>query len=143
MIAPGDEEHGLVAGEEVAREDREIGEHPRSEPPLVALLALGVGAAGVGGLLTVLQRTFGEAASPRQFAGYDGNGNLYRVGFAYLTPAYDELAPFALTHGFYDLIANSYSLNFYAAEHGGVKLFSKPFPSKESTPDSHAGSGIR
>lgn len=74
---------------------------------------------------------------------YDGNGNLYRVGFAYLTPAYDELAPFALTHGFYDLIANSYSLNFYAAEHGGVKLFSKPFPSKESTPDSLAGSGIR
>jgi hypothetical protein len=74
---------------------------------------------------------------------YDGNGNLYRVGFAYLTPAYDELAPYALTHGFYDLIANSYTLNFYAAEHGGVKIFSKPFPPKERTPDSLAGAGIR
>jgi len=51
--------------------------------------------------------------------------------------------PYALTHGFYDLIANSYTLNFYAAENGGVKFFSKPFPLKERTPDSLAGSGIR
>jgi len=74
---------------------------------------------------------------------YDGNNSLYRIGFAYITPSYDELAPYALTHGFYDLIANSYTLNFYAAENGGVKFFSKPFPLKERTPDSLAGSGIR
>ncbi|MBU5613836.1 DUF1329 domain-containing protein [Geomonas azotofigens] len=74
---------------------------------------------------------------------YDGNGHLYRIGYAYITPSYDELAPFAMTHGFYDLIANSYTLNFYAAENGGVKFFTKPFSLKERTPDALAGSGIR
>lgn len=73
---------------------------------------------------------------------YDGNGSLYRIGFSYITPNYVELAPYTLTHGFYDLIANSYTLNFYAAEHGGIK-FTNSFPLRERTPDSLAGSGIR
>jgi hypothetical protein len=74
---------------------------------------------------------------------YDGNGNLYRIGFAYIVPSYDVLAPLAITHGFYDLIANSYTFNFYAAENGGIKFFEKPFPVKERSPDSLAGTGVR
>jgi hypothetical protein len=73
---------------------------------------------------------------------YDGRNQLYRAGFAYMTPSYDVAAPYSFTHGLYDLIANSYSLNFYPAVTGGVK-YTKPFPSREWSSDSLAGSGVR
>lgn len=72
---------------------------------------------------------------------YDARKQLYRSNFAYMAPSYDELAPFCLTHGMYDFIANSYSLNFYLNQ-GGVK-YVKPYAQKERSPESLAGTGVR
>lgn len=73
---------------------------------------------------------------------YDGHGKLYRTGFAYMAPSYDVSIPFAATHGIYDLVANSYTINFWVAENGEMKHV-KPFPAKEWSADSLAGSGVR
>jgi hypothetical protein len=73
---------------------------------------------------------------------YDGRGQLYRSGFAYVTPSYDVPAPFADLNGHYDLAAGIYGLNFYTAASGGVR-YVPPLPEKEFTPESLAGSGVR
>ncbi|RZI39935.1 DUF1329 domain-containing protein [Herbaspirillum sp. HC18] len=73
---------------------------------------------------------------------YDARGQLYRSGFAYVTPSYDMPAPSADLHGFYDLVSGVYSLIGYTAETGGVRI-GKPLPDREWTPDSLAGSGVR
>lgn len=73
---------------------------------------------------------------------YDARGQLFRTGFSYVTPSYEVPAPFTDMHGFYDLIAGSYSLSGYTAETGGV-LPGKPAPDRDWSPDSLAGSGIR
>jgi hypothetical protein len=73
---------------------------------------------------------------------YDGRGQLYRSGFAYIAPSYDVPAPFADLNGHYDLAAGVYGLNFYTAASGGVR-YVPPLPEKEFTPESLAGSGVR
>lgn len=73
---------------------------------------------------------------------YDARGQLFRTGFSYVTPSYDVPAPFTDMHGFYDLIAGSYSLSGYTAETGGVRP-GKPAPDREWSADSLAGSGLR
>ncbi|AEB86194.1 DUF1329 domain-containing protein [Alicycliphilus denitrificans] len=73
---------------------------------------------------------------------YDARGQLFRTGFSYLTPSYEVPAPFTDMHGFYDLIAGSYSLSGYTAETGGVRP-AKPAPDRDWSPDALAGSGIR
>lgn len=74
---------------------------------------------------------------------YDARGQLYRALFAYLTPSYDVLAPYADTFVSYDFIAGMYSVSVHPAESGGVKYANALFPDKEWTSDSMAGSGIR
>lgn len=73
---------------------------------------------------------------------YDMRGELYKAGFAYIAPSYDAPAPTAETHGFYDLISRSYSLEKWSAEEGGLKL-TEPMPDRDWSPDAMAGQGIR
>lgn len=73
---------------------------------------------------------------------YDARGQLYRSGFAYITPSYDQPAPFADMNGSYDLIGGIYSLVAYTAQTGGVR-YTKSLPDKEWTADALAGAGIR
>jgi hypothetical protein len=73
---------------------------------------------------------------------YDARGQLYRVGFAYITPSYDVPAPFADLQGHYDLVSGIYTINGYTATTGGVR-YTDPLPEKEWSPESLAGSGVR
>jgi hypothetical protein len=73
---------------------------------------------------------------------YDGRGQLYRAGFAYIAPSYEVPAPFADLNGHYDLAAGIYGLSYYTAGTGGVR-YVPALPEKEFTPESLAGSGVR
>jgi hypothetical protein len=73
---------------------------------------------------------------------YDGRGQLYRAGFAYMAPSYDLPAPYTDMFGHYDLITGMYALTGFIAETGGLR-HTKPLPDREWTADSLAGAGIR
>jgi len=73
---------------------------------------------------------------------YDARGQLYRAGFAYMTPSYDLPAPYSDVFGHYDLVARVYSLTGFMAETGGLR-HTKPQPEREWTADALAGAGIR
>ena len=73
---------------------------------------------------------------------YDGRGQLYRVGFAYIAPSYEVPAPFSDLHGHYDLVSGIYVINGYTAATGGVR-YTAPLPEKEWSPEALAGSGVR
>jgi hypothetical protein len=73
---------------------------------------------------------------------YDARGQLFRAGFAYITPAYDMPAPVADLHGIYDIIAGSYSLTAFSAETGGIR-YTKPLSERDWSPETLAGSGVR
>ena len=73
---------------------------------------------------------------------YDARGQLYRAGFAYMAPSYDQPAPYSDMFGHYDFVSRNYSLTGFIAETGGV-TFTKPLADREWTADSLAGAGIR
>ena len=73
---------------------------------------------------------------------YDARGQLYRTGFAYMTPSYDVPAPYTDMFSHYDLVSRQYSLTGFIAETGGLR-HTKPQPDREWTADSLAGSGVR
>ncbi|MGJ7509839.1 DUF1329 domain-containing protein [Variovorax sp. GT1P44] len=73
---------------------------------------------------------------------YDARGQLYRSGFAYMTPSYDLPAPYTDMFGHYDFASRVYSLTGYIAETGGLR-HTKALADREWTADSLAGSGIR
>lgn len=73
---------------------------------------------------------------------YDARGQLYRTGFAYMTPSYDLPAPYTDMFGHYDLVSRQYSLTGFIAETGGLK-HTKPLPEREWTADALAGAGVR
>ncbi|NMG76582.1 DUF1329 domain-containing protein [Aromatoleum diolicum] len=73
---------------------------------------------------------------------YDLRGQLYRAGFAYMTPSYEIPAPTADMHGFYDLISGIYAMNFYTAETSGMRHV-QPLPDREWAPEALAGGGVR
>jgi hypothetical protein len=73
---------------------------------------------------------------------YDARGQLYRAGFAYMSPSYDLPAPYTDMFCHYDLVARIYALTGYIAETGGMR-FTKALSDREWTADSLAGSGIR
>lgn len=72
---------------------------------------------------------------------YDGRGQLWRAGFAYLNQAYDANTPIS-TAGHYDLIAGSYYINIWPGA-GGVKIMSELQSDAVWTPESLAGQGVR
>lgn len=73
---------------------------------------------------------------------YDARGQLYRSGFAYMTPSYDLPAPYSDMFGHYDFVSGVYSLTGYIAETGGLR-HTKALSDREWTADSLAGSGVR
>ncbi|MCY1558756.1 hypothetical protein D9M68_957190 [compost metagenome] len=73
---------------------------------------------------------------------YDGSGQLWRPGFAYLTALYDASAINSTTSGHYDLIAGSYYINTWPGK-GGLMVSEKMMSDSRWTPDSLAGAGIR
>jgi hypothetical protein len=73
---------------------------------------------------------------------YDARGQLYRTGFAYMAPSYDQPAPYSDMFGHYDLVSRVYSLTGFIAETGGLR-HTKPRPDREWTADSLAGTGVR
>jgi len=73
---------------------------------------------------------------------YDGRGQLYRAGFAYMAPSYDLPAPYTDMFGHYDLVTRVYSLTGFIAETGGLR-HTRALSEREWTADSLAGAGIR
>jgi len=73
---------------------------------------------------------------------YDARGQLYRAGFAFMTPSYDVPAPYTDMFVDYDLVARIYSLTGFIAETGGLR-FTKPQGEREWTADAIAGTGVR
>lgn len=73
---------------------------------------------------------------------YDGRGQLYRSGFAYLAQSYDVPVPYMDLQGHYDLISGLYVINGYTAEKGGVK-YGPALSEREWSADALAGSGVR
>lgn len=72
---------------------------------------------------------------------YDARGQLWRPGFAYMSPAYDVQVPYAVA-GHYDLVAGSYYINLWPGKNG-VKYFDTLKPDSFWTPDSLAAQGVR
>lgn len=73
---------------------------------------------------------------------YDARGQLWRSGFAYMTPSYDVPAPYTDMFGHYDLVSRVYSLTGFIAETGGMRQV-KALSEREWTADALAGAGIR
>jgi hypothetical protein len=73
---------------------------------------------------------------------YDARGQIYRAGFAFVTPSYELPAPFADLQMHYDLAAGNYTVNGYSAETGGVRYI-EPMSEREWSPDAIAGGGVR
>jgi hypothetical protein len=73
---------------------------------------------------------------------YDARGQLWRTGFAYMTPSYDVPAPYTDMFGHYDLVSRVYSVTGFIAETGGMRQV-KAASEREWTADALAGAGIR
>lgn len=73
---------------------------------------------------------------------YDGRGQLWRPGFAYLTVNYDAASVNTMAAGHYDLISGSYYINVWAGANG-IKVSDKVRPDSTWTPDNLAAQGIR
>ncbi len=72
---------------------------------------------------------------------YDLRGNMYRIGFAYLTQSYDVAAPLTIMTSHYDLISGIYAVNTWP--HDGSVVYKAPPTEQWFTADSMAASGIR
>ncbi len=72
---------------------------------------------------------------------YDGRGQLWRPGFAYLAPLYDAQTSQA-TAGHYDLVGGSYYISMWPGAQG-VKPLNALKPDTLWTPDTLAGRGVR
>jgi hypothetical protein len=72
---------------------------------------------------------------------YDAKGQLFRSGFAFMTPSYDAPAPFSDEGAFYDFVAGSWSLYTHIGT-GGVH-YTDPLPASELSSGSLAAGGIR
>ncbi len=75
---------------------------------------------------------------------YDGRGQLYRVGFTYMTPSYDSPCVFGDSFLVHDLMTDSYAINALPVTgKKGITHGRKAFPPKEWTADSLASEGVR
>jgi hypothetical protein len=73
---------------------------------------------------------------------YDGRGQLYRVGLAFMAPSYDVPAPWADPFLHYDLVTGVYAINGWPGAGGWMRHVPCP-PEQEWSPDALAGAGIR
>ncbi len=72
---------------------------------------------------------------------YDGRGQLWRPGFAYIAPSYDALVSHAAS-GHYDLISGTYYISLWPGA-AGVKFSDTLKADAFWTPDALAGRGVR
>jgi hypothetical protein len=73
---------------------------------------------------------------------YDGRGQLYRVGVAFMAPSYDVPAPWPDPFLHYDLVTGAYAINGWLGASGWMRHV--PCPSEnEWSPDALAGAGVR
>ncbi|MDD2736791.1 MAG: DUF1329 domain-containing protein [Desulfuromonadaceae bacterium] len=72
---------------------------------------------------------------------YDARGQLYRVGFSYMTPILEYPSQNNQPLGHYDLITGQYNLNGYSPK-GSTEIYGK-LPEREWSPDALSGSGVR
>lgn len=73
---------------------------------------------------------------------YDGRGQLYRVGMAFMAPSYDVPAPWADPFLHYDLVTGAYAINGWPSAAGWLRHTPCEAES-EWSPDALAGSGVR
>ncbi|HEY7725247.1 MAG TPA: DUF1329 domain-containing protein [Anaeromyxobacteraceae bacterium] len=73
---------------------------------------------------------------------YDGRGQLYRVGMAFMAPSYDVPAPWADPFLHYDLVSGAYAINGWPGASGWLRHVECP-GENEWSPDALAGAGIR
>jgi hypothetical protein len=73
---------------------------------------------------------------------YDGQGQLYRGSFSFLTQSYDKLNPDATPTLIHDLVSGSYNMNGMVGPHGGI-TYGEPLSKTQWSSESLAGAGIR
>jgi len=73
---------------------------------------------------------------------YDGHGQLYRSGIAFMAPSYDLPAPWADPFLHYDLVSGGYAINGWPGAAGWVRPVECP-SENEWSPDALAGAGVR
>lgn len=73
---------------------------------------------------------------------YDSHGQLYRIGFMYVTPILEFPASMNQPLGHYDLITGQYNLNGYEAETSGTELINA-LPESSWNGEALVGSGVR
>ena len=73
---------------------------------------------------------------------YDGRGQLYRVGMAFMAPSYDVPAPWADPFLHYDLVTGAYAINGWPSAQGWLRHTACE-PESEWSPDALAGAGVR
>lgn len=73
---------------------------------------------------------------------YDGRGQLWRPGFAYLTQHYESAVPSNAVSGHYDLIAGTYYINQWPGANG-IKVLNTLQSDSMWTSDALASQGVR
>jgi hypothetical protein len=74
---------------------------------------------------------------------YDGQGELWRVGYNYETPSYEVPAGLALTHGHYDLQSGIYYVIGLVSDSAGVFTNREQKPANFWTPQGLSAGGVR
>jgi len=74
---------------------------------------------------------------------YDARNQLYRAGFATMTPAYDQPAPAATTQFFYDFVTGNYNVIGLIGAHATGLRFIDALPERQWSADALAGAGVR
>lgn len=74
---------------------------------------------------------------------YDGQGKLWRVGYAYQTPTYDIPAGLTLMFGHYDLLSNIYYVNGHTADYNGISFDKEQKPATFWSAQGLATGGLR
>jgi hypothetical protein len=73
---------------------------------------------------------------------YDGRGQLYRVGLAFMAPSYDVPAPWADPFLHYDLSSGAYAINGWPSAAGWLR-HTECEKENAWSPDALAGAGVR
>jgi hypothetical protein len=73
---------------------------------------------------------------------YDGRGQLYRVGLAFMAPSYDVPAPWADPFLHHDLVTGAYAINGWPTAAGWLR-HGECQDDREWSPDALAGAGVR
>ena len=74
---------------------------------------------------------------------YDAKGNLFRAGFVYSNPAYEEPAPMATTQSFHDFVSGGYNVTGLLGAYDVGLKFIDALPPTAWTGDALAGAGVR